>query len=128
MNDDLRKQKAMVIDDDRMTADTLAQILRIHGFDVTAVYSGEQALESLATVQPDVVLSDIVMRRINGIETAIAIRCLHPKVRVILFTASAITPLLRERIDAFGFELLQRPLHPRDVLAQLRGDGNASRA
>ena len=120
MTEDWPKARALVIDDDRMTADTLAQILSLHGFETTALYSGEQALEWVESFRPDVVLSDIVMRRVNGVDTAMRIRNLHPEVRVILFTASSISVTARNRIEELGFEFLQRPLHPKDVLAQLR--------
>ncbi len=119
MEDGNRRLKALVIDDDQMTADTLAEILQLHGFETTALYSGEQALRWAETIRPDIVLSDIVMQQVNGIDTAKALRRIHPQVRIILFTASAISAIARKRIEELGFEFLQRPLHPSEVIAQL---------
>jgi DNA-binding response OmpR family regulator len=113
------KPKVLVIDDDRTLAETLAQILRMHGFTPVALYSGEEALELAERFRPDVVLSDIRMHQLDGIETAKRIRKLHPEVRVILFTASAISFATRNLIAELGFEFLQRPLHPEDVLKAL---------
>lgn len=119
MSGDVPKQRVLVIDDERLIADTLTKILRLHGYDSTALYSGEAALECIESVRPDVVLSDIRMRQVNGIETAMRIRELHPDCRVILFTATSISATERIGIEKLGFEFLQRPLHPQDVLRHL---------
>jgi DNA-binding NtrC family response regulator len=113
------KHKVLVIDDDRIVADTLAEILRLHGFAPVALYSGEEALELVDRFRPDIVLSDICMNQVNGIEAAVRIRELHPECRVILFTASSLTAETRQTIQDLGFELLLRPLHPQNVLKTL---------
>ncbi len=120
-----KKPKVLVIDDERIVADTLATILRMSGFETTALYSGEEAMEWVESFHPDIVLSDIRMKQVSGIDTAIHIRERHPECRVILFTASAISESARLRIEELNFEFLERPLHPRDVLTYLRNiDGH----
>lgn len=114
-----RKTKVLVIDDDRMVADTLAEILRLHGFSPVALYSGEEAITFVERFQPDIVLSDIRMHQVDGIETARVIRELHPECRIILFTASSVNPKTKQAIERSGFEFLQRPLHPQHVLSAL---------
>lgn len=109
----------LVIDDDRVLADTLSDILRKHGFKPVALYSGEEALELAARFRPDVVLSDIRMSRLDGIEAAKRIRALHPDCRIILFTAHTVTKALTRLIHGLGFEILPRPLHPELVLNAL---------
>jgi DNA-binding NtrC family response regulator len=109
----------LVVDEDRMLADTLAEILRKHGYQPVALYSGEEALELAQRFRPDVVLSDIRMRRLDGIEAATRIRALHPDCRVILFTAHTVSAAMRQTIHELRFELLQRPLRPEDVLTAL---------
>ena len=113
--------KIIVIDDQRLIANTLAQILNQNGYDAAPVYSGEEALEQVNLSEPDVVLSDVRMHKLDGIQTAMRIQILHPNCRVILFSASAISDEEQARIDDCGFEFLRRPLHPKDVLNQLRG-------
>ena len=112
----------LVVDDDRVLADTLADILRKHGYRPVALYSGEEAVELAQRFRPDVVLSDIRMSRLDGIEAGRRIRALHPNCRVILFTAQTVSAAMRQTIDMLGFELLQRPLQPDDVLNALRGN------
>jgi CheY-like chemotaxis protein len=112
----------LVVDDDRLLADTLADILRKHGYRPVALYSGEEAVELARRFRPDVLLSDIRMSRLDGIEAARRIRELHPNCRVILFTAQTVSAAMRQTIDRLGFELLQRPLRPEDVLAALQSN------
>ena len=113
--------RVLVIDDERLIADTLKEILELHGFVATSVYSGESALEWIESYRPDIVLSDIVMHQVDGIEAAMRIRTLYPECRVILFSASALSAATRWKIHHLGFEFLQRPLHPRDLLARVIG-------
>jgi CheY-like chemotaxis protein len=113
--------KILVIDDQHLIANTLAQILNQNGYDAAPVYSSEEALEQVNRSEPDIVLSDVRMHKLDGIQTAMRIQILHPNCRVILFSASAISDEEQARIDDCGFEFLRRPLHPRDVLHHLRG-------
>ena len=114
--------RIIVIDEQRLIANTLAQILNQNGYEAAPVYSGEEALEQVNRVEPDVVLSDVRMHRLDGIQTALRIRILHPNCRVILFSASAISDEEQARIDDCGLEFLGRPLHPKEVLNHLDGE------
>ena len=113
--------KVIVVDDQPVIADTLAEILKQNGYDATALHSGEEALNWVSRSQPAIVLSDIRMKKINGIQAAVRIRNLYPNCRIILFSASAIDEREQAAIDEAGFEFLHRPLHPREVLNQLHG-------
>jgi DNA-binding NtrC family response regulator len=115
-------RRVLVIDDERIIADTLTEILELHGFEATPLYSGESALEWVENSRPDIVLSDIVMHQVDGVETAVRIRSLHPECRVILFSASLVSSANRRKINSLGFEFLQRPLHPKDLLAYVLGN------
>ncbi len=112
--------RVIVIDDHSLIADTLAEILNRNGYDVAAVYSGEEALDRIGQSEPDIVLSDVRMHNLDGIKTAMRIRSSYPECRVILFSASAISDDEQTRIDECGFEFLRRPLHPAEILHQLQ--------
>ena len=75
------KPKVLVVDDERAIAYTLAIILNKSGFEATAVYAGEEAVQTAKTFRPDVLISDVIMPGLNGIDAAIAIRkcCLPAK-------------------------------------------------
>ena len=62
------KRRVLVIDDEHIIADTLTEILELHGFEATPLYSGESALEWIEDSRPDIVLSDIVMHHVDGVE------------------------------------------------------------
>jgi CheY-like chemotaxis protein len=63
----------LVADDERIIADTLVLILNQSGYRAIVVYSGEQALQAAAESPPHVLISDVVMGGMNGIEAALAI-------------------------------------------------------
>ena len=117
------KPKVLVADDERVIADTLAMILNQSGFDAKAVYSGEKALELVATFEPDMLISDVIMADLNGIDAAIRIREMLPGIKILLFSGQAATADLLEkaRTDGHEFEILAKPVHPQDLLNKLRG-------
>jgi CheY-like chemotaxis protein len=117
------KPKVLVADDERVIADTLAMILNQSGFEARAVYSGEKALESVTSFVPDMLISDVIMADLNGIDAAIRIRQLLPGIKVLLFSGQAATADLLEKARANGheFDILAKPVHPQDLLNKLRG-------
>jgi len=117
------KPKILVADDERVIADTLAMILSQSGFEARAVYSGEKALELAGIFQPDMLISDVIMADLNGIDAAIRIRALLPAIKILLFSGQAATANLLEkaRSDGYEFDILAKPVHPQDLLNKLRG-------
>lgn len=117
------KAKVLVADDERVIADTLAMILNQSGFEARAVYSGEKAIEVAAEFAPAMLISDVIMAGINGIDAAIRLRELLPGLKVLLFSGQAATADLLEkaRAEGYEFEILAKPVHPQDLLAKLRG-------
>ena len=117
-----QKPRILVADDERVIADTLAMILNQSGFEARAVYSGEGALELAESFQPDMLISDVIMADLNGIDAAIRIRALLPGIKILLFSGQAATADLLEkaRKDGHEFDILAKPVHPQDLLARLR--------
>jgi CheY-like chemotaxis protein len=115
------KRRVIVVDDERLIANTLAIILNNAGYDARAVFSGEQLVELLESFQPEVLIADVVMPGMTGIEAAIATRNTFPKCNILLFSGQAITSDLMElaRTQGYEFELLAKPVHPSDLLAKL---------
>ena len=127
MDNPVPMPRVAIIDDDPIVADTLAEILKLHGYEAKTHYNDESALADAQQFCPQVILSDVCMGKIDGIETALRIREYHPECRIILFTASPLSSDIYRRIDDLGFESLRRPLHPWDVLVLLRAE-NENRA
>lgn len=122
MLDAQARPRVMVADDERVIADTLAAILNLSGFEALAVYSGEKAVEIAPEFKPAVLISDVIMDRLSGIDAAIEIRKLFPDTKIVLFSGHAATSDLLEQAHACGleFEILAKPVHPEDLLARLR--------
>lgn len=120
---DTKRPKVLVADDERVIADTLAMILNQSGFEARAVYSGEKALELAEAFLPDMLISDVIMADLNGIDAAIRIRALLPAIKILLFSGQAATANLLEkaRADGYEFDILAKPVHPQDLLNKLRG-------
>ena len=117
------KPRVLVADDEPVIADTLAMILNQSGFEARAVYSGERALELAVTFAPEMLISDVIMGGLNGIDAAIRIQALLPGIKILLFSGQAATADLLEKARARGyeFEILAKPVHPQDLLKKLRG-------
>ena len=62
------KPRVLVVDDERVIADTLSAILSKHGFAVMTAYSGATALDLARVTPPDLLISDVAMPEMNGIE------------------------------------------------------------
>jgi len=117
------KPRVLVVDDEHVIADTLAIILNQAGFDASAVYTGIGAVERAREERPDLIISDVIMPDMNGIEAAIKIRQALPSCKILLFSGQAATADLLEkaRLEGHEFEILAKPVHPQDLLAKLRG-------
>jgi CheY-like chemotaxis protein len=102
-------------------ADTLAIILNQNGFEASAVYTGTAAVDRARAGRLDLVISDVIMPDMNGIEAAIQIRQILPSCKILLFSGQAATADLLEKARAQGheFEILAKPVHPQDLLARL---------
>jgi CheY-like chemotaxis protein len=114
--------RVLVVDDEILIADTLVQILNLSGFESTVAYNGEQAVEVARTTRPDVVITDVIMPGMSGIETAIRIRQCLPDCKVILISGQAAAANLLDKANAAGyfFEVLAKPVHPSVLLDHLR--------
>jgi CheY-like chemotaxis protein len=114
--------KVLIADDERIIADTLAAILNQGGFEARAVYSSAAALDLAPLFQPDLLITDVIMSGLDGIEAALRLRLLLPEIRVFLLSGQPSTADMLERRHASGqgFEILTKPVQPRDLISRLR--------
>ena len=122
MPDTSEKPRVLVADDERVIADTLTAILNHGGFDARPAYTSSQALEIARTFRPALLISDVIMDEMSGIQAAVRIKMMLPDLRVFLLSGQTATPemLEKERADHLGFEILIKPVHPRDLIMRLR--------
>jgi CheY-like chemotaxis protein len=114
-------RRVLILDDEQVIANTLALILNRNGFEAQAVYNAQDAITTAALLSPDVLISDVIMEGMTGIDAAIRISELVPRCRIILFSGQAATADLLQRAEADGyhFEILVKPIHPRVLLERL---------
>ena len=112
----------LVADDEKRIADTLALILTSKGYTAQIAYDGASALAMCRGRVPDLVLSDVVMPGMNGIELAIAVRQEFPACQILLFSGQAATTMILEDAarQGYDFEILAKPVHPEELLARVK--------
>lgn len=117
-------RRVLVVDDERIIADTLATILRHAGYEALASYDGISALSLCDSFSPDLIISDVVMPQMSGVKMAIAVRQRHPACKVLLFSGQAATVglLAEARQSGYDFELLEKPMNPKELLAKISGE------
>ncbi len=115
-------RRVLVLDDEQVIANSLALILNRSGYEARAVYDPESAIRTARELSPDILISDVFMNGMTGIDAAIRISEIAPHCHIILFSGQAATPDLVERAAANGyhFELIVKPVHPRALLDRLR--------
>lgn len=111
----------LVVDDESTIADTLAEILKLKGYAAMPVYDGESALESALLMPPELLISDVILPGMSGIELAITVRRIFPDCKVLLFSGQASTSDLLASANNQGhhFTLLTKPVHPSELLARV---------
>ncbi len=108
----------LVVDDEKHIADTLALILSAKGYAAKAAYDGTSGIEICREFRPDLVISDVVMPGMNGIEMAIEIRRKFAGCQILLVSGQAASADMLENARTRGheFELLAKPIHPEQLL------------
>jgi DNA-binding NtrC family response regulator len=111
-----------VVDDEEVISTTLGMILRLQGFDAQAFSEPLKALTAAKANAPDLLISDVMMPLLSGIDLAIQIRENCPGCKILLFSGQAATGHLLEsaRARGYDFELMSKPVHPTDLLIRVR--------
>ena len=116
------RKRVLVVDDENLIADSIAEILNRSGFDAVARYDAQGVSELLSDPPyPDILLTDVIMPRLNGIELAKSVRCIHPAIRILLLSGNVATSRMLNDAGAEGFlfEILAKPVHPSRLLKVL---------
>ncbi len=111
----------LIVDDERGIADTLCAILKHAGYEAIAVYNAGDALETLRTTKVDLLLSDVIMPGMNGMELAVHTRQHYPLTSILLISGNAATQEIVMEAESKGhrFELLAKPVLPKHMLAHV---------
>jgi DNA-binding NtrC family response regulator len=110
----------LVVDDESGILDTLRILLKNSGFEVETAQGGKAGVEAIRTVRPDIVLSDVRMPQITGIDILNAAREQDPETPVILMTAQASLQTAIQAVNQGAFYYIQKPFSNDDMLAICR--------
>ena len=110
----------LVIDDETGILDTLRILLKNEGFDVTTAQGGKAGLEQLKASAPDIVLTDVRMPQVTGIDVLQAVRDQDPETPVILMTAQASLQTAIQAVNQGAFYYIQKPFSNDDMVAICR--------
>jgi DNA-binding NtrC family response regulator len=121
-------RRIFVVDDEHCIAETLVVILRQTGYDASAFYNARSALERVELCCPELVISDVIMPGMSGLNMAILIQQRHPACKILLFSGNASTLNSLEMVGKQGhdFELLAKPINPTDMLAKVASTAHES--
>ena len=124
MSDNSYIPRVLIVDDEPNIADTLAMVFKLKGHEAMAAYSGESAVELIETFEPDIVLSDVIMGRMTGVDLAIYLSRARPDCKVVLFSGQTATANLLAEASRKGhdFRLLAKPIHPERLIEEVTGN------
>ena len=116
------KARVLVVDDDRLVADTLCLIFRANGFESEARYSAAAGFEYAQSYRPSLMLCDVIMPEESGVQLAHRVLEVMPRTQLLLLTAypsNALEAHSGESLDT-SFKLLSKPCRPDDLLRETR--------
>ena len=112
--------RLLVVDDDTTVRDFCVRLLRMNGYQVSSAENGRTALERLQENRYDLVLTDLQMPEISGIELLGKLRLLYPDTDVIVFTAHATVETARDALKLGAFDYLTKPVSVDDLERTVR--------
>jgi DNA-binding NtrC family response regulator len=112
------ERSILIVEDEKVVADTLGQILASHGYEIRVFYSAEDAVETIANWSPNLAILDVMLPKMNGIEFAVVLKENLPDCHVLLFSGQPSVEALMQkaRNEGHDFEILAKPVHPTVML------------
>ena len=113
------KSRVLVVDDDPALAEMLTIVLRGEGFDTAVVGDGIRALPAVRELRPDVVLLDLMLPGMNGIDVCRAIRT-ESGVPIVMLTAKTDTVDIVLGLESGADDYVVKPFKPKELVARIR--------
>jgi two-component system response regulator MprA len=112
--------RILVVDDDKAVRDSLRRSLEFHDYDVETAADGAEALFRIPMINPDAVIMDVMMPRLDGVEATRALREADNQVPILVLTARDAVNDRVEGLDAGADDYLTKPFALDELLARLR--------
>jgi len=113
------KIRVLIVDDEKEFVELVSERLTMRDYDVTAAFSGEEALETVKKYNFDIVVLDILMPGIDGIETLREIKRIKPLTEVILLTGHAAVDTAIDGMRLGAYDYLTKPCEISDLVTKL---------
>jgi two-component system, OmpR family, response regulator MprA len=114
------RPRVLVVDDDKAVRESLRRSLEFNGYDVSLASDGAEALAGIAATDPDVVVMDVMMPRLDGLEATKALRKAGNDLPILVLTARDAVGDRVEGLDAGADDYLTKPFALQELLARLR--------
>lgn len=115
----MNKTKVLVVDDEVEFASTLAERLQLRGYDAKSVFSAEETFSAVKSDPPDVILLDLKMPGMSGIEILMTIRTFAPDIYVILLTGHMDVEKEIEGISLDNFDYIMKPVDIKELIKKI---------
>lgn len=116
---DLVKGRVLIVDDDLSLAEMLSIVLRNEGLDVSHVADGSSAMSAFRTVRPDLVLLDVMLPGLDGMEVCRRIRA-ESGVPIVMLTARTDTHDVVVGLESGADDYVVKPFKPQELIARIR--------
>jgi DNA-binding response OmpR family regulator len=110
----------LLVEDDERISEPLIRVLRSEGFDVTHVAAGIDAVESIAVTPPTLVLLDLTLPDVDGLDVCRRVRALHPDLPIIMLTARSEEMDVIVGLNAGADDYVAKPFRLAELVARIR--------
>ncbi|MEJ5376411.1 MAG: response regulator [bacterium] len=112
--------RVLLVDDEEEFVTTLAERLRLRGMEAKVATSGEEAMRILESVPAHVVVLDVLLPGMGGLEVLRRIRAKHPQIQVILLTGRGSDQEAREGLSLGAMDYLIKPIQLEELIRKIR--------
>lgn len=115
----MEKEKLLIIDDEVEFASTLCERLRLRGIDTTDVHSGAEGLKALVEIAPNIVILDLKMPDMNGVDVLIQIKKHDPNIEVIMLTGHGSKAAGILAMEKGAIDYIMKPIDINELLEKI---------
>src|SRR2546429_8582221 len=116
----MAKARILIVEDEESTRELFAELLQRWGYDVDQTADGHAALKIAAEMHPDVIISDLVMPKLDGLALVRALREEQPDTPVVIITGKGTIDAAVEAVREGVFDFVEKPLDPAGLKVMLQ--------
>lgn len=110
----------LIVEDDKRVAELIGRVMQENSYRTTIAYDGQEALEQVHSQDFDLIITDIILPRLNGVEFCRRVRVIKPNIPIIMLTALGTTNHKVEGLDAGADDYMVKPFEMKELLARVR--------